>query len=507
MKKAIVLSAPAALTSGGHETRLGKNTARAPGAHMVAQCMRDNGYDTINIEYINDWLAKPEFVSGLTLIMEKHFSGCTDGVIGLSLTIGHHAVLGDSRLVKIIEAVRKNYNVRVAAGGLYRPLPVKRKEFTAETQLPYLIDAYFIGRSLTMFPTWLNKGDMSEHYYETDHNNSIWYKLKNPDVIPEPPIVMALHDSDSFNPRDVLTIELGVGCKFNCSFCNTPFKKSATQFQSVDNLVEFLSEAHSRYGVKHFNLSDETTNEVDQKYENLLTAVRQLDYQPEFTGYARLDMLSAKRYQIEQMAEIGFKGVFFGIETLDNKAGKNIRKITGGAKNLESLRLLKENVPDLYRFGSFMIGLTYDSEEKIQAGFDYIVEHQLLHNTYINQVGIGAPYPGDTWASDFSKNPEKFGFTVTADGAETTHMHEWKNDWITSEESIVLKEKFRRETSTRLGFGNFMEYTNWEYLKDKALGGQSHPDTAKDQDPDRLYQLGMMHTENYIRSTILKHGG
>ena len=36
MKKAIVLSAPAALTSGGHETRLGKNTARAPGAHMVA---------------------------------------------------------------------------------------------------------------------------------------------------------------------------------------------------------------------------------------------------------------------------------------------------------------------------------------------------------------------------------------------------------------------------------------------------------------------------------------
>ena len=55
MKKAIVLSAPAALTSGGHATRLGKNTARAPGAHMVAECMRDNGYDTINIEYINDW--------------------------------------------------------------------------------------------------------------------------------------------------------------------------------------------------------------------------------------------------------------------------------------------------------------------------------------------------------------------------------------------------------------------------------------------------------------------
>ena len=52
MKRAIVLSAPAGLTTGGHATRFGKNTARAPGAHMVAQCMRDEDYETINIESI-----------------------------------------------------------------------------------------------------------------------------------------------------------------------------------------------------------------------------------------------------------------------------------------------------------------------------------------------------------------------------------------------------------------------------------------------------------------------
>jgi len=505
MKRAIVLSAPAGLTTGGHATRFGKNTARAPGAHMVAQCMRDEDYETINIEYINDWLQNPEFVIGLRNIMHNHYSEGTDNVMALSLTVGHHAVLQDPTLVTLVEEMKNRHNVRVAGGGIYRPLVVKREDARGDaTNLPRLIDAYFIGRSLTMFPEWLRKDNMGEHFYEQDENDSIWYKLKNPDIIPEPPISMTLYDDDCFTPRDILTIELGVGCKFNCSFCNTPFKKAETQFQSVDKLVEILQTAKSRYGITHFNLSDETTNEVDQKYENLLTAVKQLDYQPNFTGYARLDMVSAKRYQIDQMAEIGFKGVFFGIETLNNKAGKLIRKITGGKKNLETLGILRDTIPDLYRFGSFMIGLTHDREEYIREGFDYIIENDLLHNAYINPVGIAPAYPGDTWASDFSKDPGKFGYTITAEHKD--NIYDWENDWTTSTKAGLLRDDIRKDVTTRLGFGNFSEYTNWEYLKDKALGSVTTPDSVKVQDPDRLFQFGMMHVNNYIRSKIMKHG-
>ena len=46
------MSAPGTLTAGGHATRMGKNTARSPGSHMVAQVLRNEDYDTINIEYI-----------------------------------------------------------------------------------------------------------------------------------------------------------------------------------------------------------------------------------------------------------------------------------------------------------------------------------------------------------------------------------------------------------------------------------------------------------------------
>ena len=76
-----------------------------------------------------------------------------------------------------------------------------------------------------MFPTWLRKHDMSEHFFAQD-GDSTWYKLKDLGV-PEPPITMPLVDSDCYTPRDVLSIELGIGCKFNCSFCNTPFKDTS----------------------------------------------------------------------------------------------------------------------------------------------------------------------------------------------------------------------------------------------------------------------------------------
>ena len=83
MKKAIVMSAPGTLTAGGHATRMGKNTARSPGSHMVAQVFRNEDYDTINIEYINDWLTSPEYIAGLSRVINNHFSDGTDCVISV----------------------------------------------------------------------------------------------------------------------------------------------------------------------------------------------------------------------------------------------------------------------------------------------------------------------------------------------------------------------------------------------------------------------------------------
>lgn len=502
MKKALVLSSPGQINNGGHATRRGQNTARSPGSQMVAEVLRNEGYDTINIEYIHVWLESPEGIAGLSQIANNHFADSNDCVIALSLTVGHHAILYHKQLFTIINLLKKTFNVRICAGGVYRQMVVKRSNVKDGTDLSSIIDAYFLGRSLTMFPTWLRGEDMSNHLFAKT-GNSMWYKLKDLGV-PEPPITMSLVDDDCYTPRDVLSIELGVGCKFNCSFCNTPFRKTDTKFQTVDNLVQVLDTAYKKYGVTHFNIVDETSNEVDEKYENLLTAVRQLDYQPVFNGYARLDMLHRKPQQFEQIAEIGFKGIFFGIETLNDKAGKLIRKGGGRINLLNSLRRLKQEIPDCYRLGSFIAGLTYDSEEDIRSGFDIIIDEGLLHNIFLNPVGIAPVAPGDTWVSDFSLNPEQFGYTIT--NTHEDNIHEWENDWTTFAEAKELAVDIADNVTERLGFGAFAQYNNWEYFKDRALGSVTHPDTVKDQDPERLYSFAMMHVNNYIKAKILRHG-
>lgn len=496
LKKAVILSSPGLLTGGNR-----RNTARSPGAYIVADRLRKEGYDVQNIEYITEWLHNFQDIAKLQKLLINHFKNGTDNVLALSVTVGHHDILQNEALFQILKQLKSKYNIRIAAGGVYRPETITRsisEYFDGIKELAQMVDAYFIGRSLDVFAKWLKRLDLSEYFYYND-GYSDWYKFKDQTTVPEPPIVMTdTGEEDCWNEHDVLSIELGVGCKFNCSFCTTPFKKTDTLFQSVDNLVYTLSTAYEKYGVTHFNIVDETSNEVDQKYENLLTAVRQLDYQPNFTGYARLDMVAAKPYQIEQMAEIGIKGLFFGVETFNEQAGKMIRKGGPRQRLYDTLKEIKSQIPDLYRYGAFIIGLTGDNEKGIREGFDYVTEHELFHNYYMNALTIPVISDDDYWASDISKTPEKFGYEIT--GEDPGNLKYWKNDWIDWNGAVELRKKLQEEILQNNKTRQVGEYNNWEYLKDKALGSISHPDDVYKLDFQVLNRKSYGQIRKYIEN-------
>jgi len=494
LKKAVILSSPGLLTGG-----MRRNTARSPGAYIVADRLREEGYDVQNIEYVTEWLRDFQDIAKLQKLLISHFKNGTDNVLALSITVGHHDILQNEPLFQILKQLKSKYNIRIAAGGVYRPETITRSvsEYRGGIkELAQMVDAYFIGRSLDVFAKWLKRLDLTEYFYYND-GYSDWYKFKDQTTVPEPPIVMTdTGEEDCWNEHDVLSIELGVGCKFNCSFCTTPFKKTDTLFQSVDNLVYTLSTAYEKYGVTHFNIVDETSNEVDQKYENLLTAVRQLDYQPNFTGYARLDMVAAKPYQIEQMAEIGIKGLFFGVETFNEQAGKMIRKGGPRQRLYDTLKEIKSQIPDLYRYGAFIIGLTGDSEKEIREGFDYVTEHELFHNYYMNALTIPVISDDDYWASDISKTPEKFGYEIT--GEDPGNLKYWKNDWIDWYGAVELRKQLQDEILQNNKTRQVGEYNNWEYLKDKALGSISHPDDVYNLDFQVLNKRSFEQIRKYI---------
>ena len=497
MKKAVVLSSPGLLTGTGR-----RNTARSPGAYMVADKMRQQGYEVENIEFISDWLSTFENIALFQSLLRRHFRGGTDNVICLSITVGHHDVLQNETLFKILQHEKAQNNVRIAAGGVYRQQTVERSvsnSYNGIRELSQIVDAYFIGRCLDVFALWLNKDNKVNEYFHYNDGYSDWYKIKDQITVPEPPIVMPdTGEADCWNMHDILSIELGVGCKFNCSFCTTPFKKTTTTFQSIDNLVETLDTAFKKYGIRHFNIVDETSNEVDEKYENLLTAVRQLDYQPRFTGYARLDMVAAKPYQIEQMAEIGIRGLFFGIESFNEQAAKMIRKGGPRQRLYDALAEIRTQIPDMFRFGSFIIGLTGDNEKSIKEGFDHVIENELLHNYYVNPLTIPVIAEDDYWASDISKDPEKFGYKIT--GEYPGNLKYWKNDWTDWFKAVELTDSIKEHLWSGERATPLKQYNNWEYVKDRALGSTLTPEESLGSNTAQLNARSWQHITNYIQS-------
>ena len=494
MKKAVVLSSPGLLTGSGR-----RNTARSPGAYIVGDRLRAEGYEVQNIEYITEWPHEFESISKLQRLLRRHFKDGTDNIVCLSITVGHHDVLQNKTLFEILKLLKQKYNIRIAAGGVYRQQTVERSisnSYQGIRELSQLVDAYFIGRSLDVFALWLH-GNNTDEFFHYNDGYSDWFKIKDQVNVPEPPIVMQdTGVEDCWNQHDILSIELGVGCKFNCSFCTTPFKKTNTLFQPVDNLVYTMSMAYEKYGVTHFNIVDETSNEVDEKYENLLTAVRQLSFQPVFTGYARLDMIAAKPYQIEQIEEIGIKGLFFGIETFNEKAAKAIRKGSPRQRLYDTLGEIKTQIPDLFRFGSFITGLTHDSEKDIRAGFDYVLEHDLLHNYYINPLTIPVIAEDDYWASDISKDPERFGYTIT--GEYPGNLRFWKNDWTDWHKALDLNNELKEYLYSGIRNTPLRDYNNWEYVKDRALGSTLTPEQSLGSNLRDLNDVSYTHIKNYI---------
>jgi hypothetical protein len=198
------------------------------------------------------------------------------------------------------------------------------------------------------------------------------------------------------------------------------------------------------------------------------------------------------------MAEIGIKGLFFGIETFNEQAAKMIRKGGPRQRLYDTLAEIKTQIPDMFRFGSFIVGLTGDSEKDIREGFDYVIEHDLLHNYYINPLTIPVIAEDDYWASDISKTPDKFGYKIT--GEYPGNLKYWKNDWTDWHTARDLTEELKNYIWSGERATPLRQYNNWEYLKDRALGSTLTPEEALGSQTAYLNAQSRNHIMQYIQN-------
>lgn len=404
-------------------TRIGAldNNAKLSGPLAISEIVRELGGEATTIDYFDKW-----DLNHLSECLISWYGHESYIVLGTSGSVND----GNTELFKqLVDKVRETLpHLKVILGG-YRVL----------TGNASWIDASFIGRCQNLVRDWLAGVDISHAQISIDPPS-----YRNPyNQILEDPVAPVLTQDDIGFPEELITIELSLGCKFNCAFCGYDYRNNRNAvLNTVERVRQSCQTAYDLFGMTNFFLADDTINEVNSKLEVLAEVSEQLTFTPDFMAFARLDVMGAKPEQIELMKRAHVNTLFFGIESLNPDVTKGIRKGGKPERNYDIMRMLKRDFPEAFTYGNFIIGLEGDSEADIWQHMHQIVEEQLMTSAGCNPLRI---YPDlDNWEnmSEIDRDPEAYGYKLqdehTFAGQYGYDARAWKNSWTTNAKAGAL---------------------------------------------------------------------
>lgn len=260
------------------------------------------------------------------------------------------------------------------------------------------------------------------------------------------------HNDFEWLPEDVigsrvLPIEISRGCIFKCKFCSFPLigKKNNDYIRDSERLYQELKNNYEQFGVRYYYILDDTFNDNRFKLEQLLAAVRRLDFQPIFWAYTRLDLVARDHSNFQLLYDIGVRGYYFGIETLDPTAGKIIGKGYDKEKMIDAIRIMRDRYDDVLMHGSFIIGLPEESLDSCRNTFERIMSQDIpLHS--FNFKGLML-FNDDkvTWNSELSVNFDQYGYESIPETQPGNRIDiNWQNRHTNRDQASQLSKEFNR---------------------------------------------------------------
>ena len=426
---------------------------RSMGAFEIHKRLSARNIKSSVIEWFTHWTDQQ-----LQECTTKWFAGEADPVIAVSTPFYPTDV---HRIKTFLHWCRQQYpNIKIIHGG----------SRTYDSSLSDSIDVFFLGRSMQMFEHWLDGKDLTAFT-----RNNIPLVLVNDAVqySVDLPVLPVICQDDFLVTRDILGFEVGVGCKFNCTFCNYELRNAGkTTLLASQDLHNYFEQAHGEYGITNFFAADDTINESDEKLQVIADAIQGLSFKPSISCYARLDLITARSKQMDLFEKIGFRSLFFGIESFNPTASKLVRKKNGLSDVYETLRTIKERCPDTFTVGGIIVGLNGDSEYSIRESLDAVVKEKLLDSIQLYPLSITkALTASDTgFHSDLDNNPEKFGYTTKNvvyfhRENKTVESLDWTSDWTTQESATKLADDLIKYYTGKIHLINHMEYAGVSSLQ------------------------------------------
>jgi len=445
------------------------------GAYKCAHSLRKNGYKCLVINHVGEY-DFDEIVELLDLAI-----GDDTRLIGFSTTFMSNKLEIESgiptadiilpqgpefenRLFRYIQ--NKNINIKTVVGG------TKANANYSNRKIDYVCLGYS-EISIVNLMHHLARGDdllnnnrnifgriiLDDRYapsYEFSKEDMIWL------------------DTDVVNHK-CLPIEIGRGCIFRCKFCSYPMvgMKNLDYVKSITCLQNELQRNYEMFGVKNYHIVDDTFNDNMEKLRLIESAISNLDFQPEFWAYIRLDLVCTNPEMLGILYRIGVRSMQFGIETMHPGAAKTIGKGFDRRKMIAKLDEIASQYPDINTGSGFIVGLPGEAEDDIRATLKKLISKE-IKLSYWNFQPLYLEQPDKvTHTSEFGRNFEKYGYIDQGTTTNDTLIN-WKSPTMTRDQSVSLAQEFN-DISNKHGNGvrggTLMELTTYGKFQWKDLHG------------------------------------
>lgn len=314
------------------------------------------------------------------------------GITCLTPTIPH--------VYKIAEIVKKEINPKatIVIGGIH---PTALPEDTIKN--PY-IDFAVVGEGEVTFYELVRA--IKEKRKDFDSIPGLYFKRDGAIVATPPRMGVPNLDDIPFPARDLFDLSLyysaptkkvsadpagplltSRGCAFNCIHCiSRKMWKGSVRFRSIQNLLEEMEECINKYGIREFNIYDDTFTLNQERAMSICDEILKRGWNISWVSFSRVNTISEAL--AKKMKEAGCKKISFGLESGSQMILDLMRKQATVEMGKRAVEIVAKQ--GILVHASFMFGNVGETEETIQETIRLAKSLPLDNATFF----ITSPVPG-----------------------------------------------------------------------------------------------------------------
>jgi len=464
---------------------------RAPGAHRIATHLREEGYDIEVIDFWPAWNYEELRELFLDRIREDTMFVAVSAIFPNG-GAGKHDQEWARQRYGIFSKLKEEF------GQYGDPRSKYKVDFIGGAQnisaiIGYQCDYYFAGYGEKAITEYCKMKRGLEHdliirkrtYYGAERN-VIECRHDHP-AFPWTNAHIKYEDRDYIQPDEILSIELSRGCRFQCKFCSfSVLGVKGDYTRCEESVYQELLENYERWGTTVYTLTDETVNDYTEKLEKFAKVIGRLPFKPHLQGFIRGDLMAHRPQDWGPMWDMGLWSHFYGIETLNDQAGKYVGKGMKSERIKEGLIAAREwfqhSDRGLYKSTiAFILGLPHETPETFIDGIRWMQENMPRQSVLFSPLMIT-----QNETRNMMTNPSIFEKTALSSGVfkETTNEEMGVNyDEIPESMRRVVKFYMEADGVLKWKHDTFNIWEAWKLFADLA----AEPTTSESVGPGIFY--------------------